>query len=47
MVRLLIALKIKEGVAVPHLGLSRRAQGDRGGLTVSDQHVAGLINQVG
>ena len=47
MVRLLISLDVEERVAVPHLGLPRRAQWDRGRLAVPDQHVAGLVNQVG
>jgi len=47
MVGLLVALDVEEGVAVPHLGLSGRTQGDRGRLTVPDQHVSRLINQVG
>ena len=44
---LLIALNVKKGIAVPHLGLSGLTQGDRGGLTVPDEHVSRLINQVG
>ena len=47
MVGLLISLDVEERVAVPHLGLPRRAQWDRGRLAVPDQHVAGLVNQVG
>ena len=47
MVGLLVALDVEEGVSVPHLGLSGLTQGDRGGLTVPDEHVSRLINQIG
>ena len=47
MVGLLVALDVEEGVSVPHLGLSGLTQGDRGGLTVPDEHMSRLINQIG
>ena len=46
-VGLFIALNVEEGIAVPHLGLPRPAQGDGGGLAVPDQHVPGAVHQVG